>query len=523
MITGELKSQIDRLWESFWTGGITNPLTVIEQISYLMFMRLLDMREMREERKSRRTGQMEMFRKDRSRSIFAENAQHLRWQNVKQLGADEMFELMMRQGEGEDADGKTNMGVFQHLKQVASEASTFGQYMQSAQFMIQSPGLLVQAVAKIEKLPIGDADTKGDLYEYLLSKLTTAGINGQFRTPRHIIDLMVKMLDIQPTETVCDPACGTAGFLVGVMQELTRAWTSEEGKIEVGEGEVIYSGDLLEPYRDHVQNHMLHGFDFDSTMLRIGSMNLMLHGAENPAIHYQNTLVTNFKERHPKLAQDAYDVILANPPFKGSLDYEEVSPDILQKTRSKKTEILFITLILRLLKMGGRAAVIVPDGVLFGSTKAHKALRKMLVEDHQLEAVISLPSGVFKPYAGVSTAIIFFAKGGVTEDVWFYEVEADGFSLDDKRDKVDENDLPDVLSKWVERDAKQESDRTAKHFFVPKSDIEGNAYDLSINRYKEIVYEEEEYEAPTVILAKLRALEAEIVKGMDELEEMLNA
>lgn len=508
MITGTLKNDIDRLWESFWTGGITNPLTVIEQISYLMFMRLLDMRETREERKANRTGQIEMFRQDRTRSIFADDKQHLRWQNIKQDSDGERLLALIRDE------------VFPHFKEVAGEATTFGRYIESAQFMIQSPNLLVQAVEQVDALPLGDADTKGDLYEYLLSKLTTAGINGQFRTPRHIIELMVRMLDIQPTETVCDPACGTGGFLVGVMQELTKAYTSEEGKIEV-DGETIYTGDLLEPYRDHVQNHMLHGFDFDSTMLRIGSMNLMLHGADNPAIHYQNTLATNFKERHTSLAEDAYDVILANPPFTGSLDYEEVSPDLLKKTRSKKTEILFITLILRLLKMGGRAAVVVPQGVLFGSTKAHKALRKMLVEDHQLEAVIDLPSGVFKPYAGVATAIIFFAKGGVTEDVWFYEVEADGYSLDDKRDEVDENDLPDVLSKWVERDASQESDRTAKHFFVPKDDIKDNAYDLSINRYKEIVYEEEEYEAPMAILAKLRELEAEIMEGMDELEGLL--
>jgi type I restriction enzyme M protein len=507
MITGTLKNNIDRLWESFWTGGITNPLTVIEQISYLMFMRLLDMRETREERKANRTGQMEMLRQDRTRSIFADDKQHLRWQNVKQLGGEEMLTVIRDE-------------VFPHFKKVAGEATTFGRYIESAQFMIQTPNLLVQAVEQVDALPLNDADTKGDLYEYLLSKLTTAGINGQFRTPRHIIELMVRMLKIEPTETVCDPACGTGGFLVGVMQEMMKAYTSEEGKIEV-DGETIYTGDLLEPFREHVQSHMLNGFDFDSTMLRIGSMNLMLHGVDNPAIHYQNTLATNFKERHTGLAENAYDVILANPPFKGSLDYEEVSPDLLQKTRSKKTEILFITLILRLLKMGGRAAVIVPDGVLFGSTNAHKALRTMLIEEHQLEAVISLPSGVFKPYAGVSTAIIFFAKGGVTEDVWFYEVEADGYSLDDKRDEVDENDLPDVLSKWMARDASQDSDRTAKHFFVPKKDIEDNAYDLSINRYKEIVYEEEEYEAPTVILAKLRALESEIMEGMDELEEML--
>lgn len=514
MITGALKNDIDKLWESFWTGGITNPLTVIEQISYLMFMRLLDMRETREERKASRGGQAQLFGQDSTSRIFAPEHQHLRWKNLKQLKAKEMFELMQARGEGE------NMGVFQHLKAVAEDTTTFGQYIQSAQFMIQSPSLLVLAVEQVDALPLGDADTKGDLYEYLLSKLTTAGINGQFRTPRHIIELMVRMLKIQPTETVCDPACGTGGFLVGVLEQLKKDFTSEEGKIDL-DGETLYTGDLLEPYRNHVHNHMLHGFDFDATMLRIGSMNLMLHNAENPAIHYQNTLGTNFKERHPKLAADAFDVILANPPFKGSLDYDDVSADLLKKTKSKKTEILFMSLILRLLKVGGRAAVIVPDGVLFGSTKAHKALRKMLVDDHQLEAIISLPGGVFKPYAGVSTAIVVFAKGGSTEHVWFYDVEADGYSLDDKRNEVDENDLPDVLEKWVNRDASVESDRTAKHFFVTKDDIKAQGYDLSINRYKEIVYKEEEYEAPSMILAQLKVLEAEIMEGMAELEEML--
>lgn len=502
MITGQLRSQIDKLWEEFWTGGITNPLTVIEQISFLMFARLLDINESRNELKAKRSGKLFLD------SLYGEDKQHLRWSSFKQLGGDEMLKLVRDY-------------VFPHFKDIAAKGSTFGEYMSDAQLMIQKPSLLVSAINMIDRLPLTEGDTKGNLYEYLLSKLTTAGINGQFRTPRHIINLMAQLVDPKPNEVIGDPACGTAGFLVGVMQYLLEKYTSPEGIIENEDGSKIYSGDLLEPYREHIQNEMLHGFDFDATMLRIAAMNLMLHGVESPDIHYQDTLSSNFSDKFPKLATDAFDVVLANPPFKGSLDEEDVHASLIGKVKTKKTELLFLTLILRMLKKGGRSATIVPDGVLFGSSKAHVSLRQLLVDENQLEAVISLPSGVFKPYAGVSTAIVVFTKGGKTDNVFFYDVEADGFSLDDKRDAVPENDLPDVVKRWQARDSKLDNNRTDKAFFVPVKDIQENNYDLSLNRYKEVVHEEVKYDSPKEILGKLKKLEQEIINDLMELENIL--
>ncbi|MDI3289759.1 class I SAM-dependent DNA methyltransferase [Polyangium sp. 15x6] len=499
MITGKLKTDIDRLWEEFWTGGITNPLTVIEQISFLMFARLLDVTETRNEKRAERT-------KKAFKGTFDGPDDPRRWKNFKHLKAEQMLAVV-------------NQKVFPHFRKL-NGGTTFAEYMADAQLMIQKPSLLVSAVNMIDALPITDGDSKGDLYEYLLSKLTTAGINGQFRTPRHIIRFMVEMLDPKPTETVGDPACGTAGFLVGVMSYLLEKYTSPKG-IVIGEhGEKVYTGDKLEQYREHIQNDMFHGFDFDSTMLRIASMNLMLHGVENPDIHYQDTLSNSFPEKFGKQATGYFDVILANPPFKGSLDAEDVHPTLTQKVKTKKTELLFVGLILRMLKRGGRSATIVPDGVLFGSSKAHVALRQMLVEDNQLEAVVSLPSGVFRPYAGVSTAILVFTKGGKTEHVFFYDVEADGYSLDDKRDRVKENDLPDALVRWHKK-SPADTDRTVKHFMVPVAEIRDKNFDLSINRYKEAVHEEVNYDSPKVILKKLRALEAEIATDLNALEEML--
>ena len=410
--------------------------------------------------------------------------------------------------------------VFPHFRKL-NGGTTFAEYMQDAQLMVQKPNLLVSAVNMIDKLPITEGDAKSDLYEYLLSKLTTAGINGQFRTPRHIIRFMAELLEPKPTETIGDPACGTAGFLVGVMQYLLETHTSKQGRLKGEDGATIYTGDLLEPYRKQIQNGMFHGFDFDSTMLRIASMNLMLHGVDSPDIHYQDTLSNSFPEKFPKQATGGFDVILANPPFKGSLDEGDVHPTLTQAVKTKKTELLFVALIMRMLKKGGRSATIVPDGVLFGSSKAHQALRTILVKDNQLEAVFSLPSGVFKPYAGVSTAIVVFTKGGKTDHVFFYDVKDDGFSLDDKRDPVSENDLPDALARWRKKNSKKDTDRTAKHFMVPLKDIEAKDYDLSINRYKETSHVEVTYDPPKRIIAKLRKLEAEIAKDLDDLEGML--
>lgn len=494
------KSDIDKLWTEFWTGGITNPLTVIEQISFLMFARLLDVMETTGERKAERT-------KKEFHGRFKGAADARRWKNFKQKDAAEMLRVVRDE-------------VFPHFRKL-NGGTTFAEYMQDAQLMIQKPSLLVSAVNMIDKLPVTDGDAKGDLYEYLLSKLTTAGINGQFRTPRHIIRFMVELLEPKPTETIGDPACGTAGFLVETMQYLLKEHTSPQGRLKGENGEVIYTGDKLEPYRAHIQGGMFHGFDFDATMLRIASMNLMLHGVDNPDIHYQDTLSNSFPEKFAKQATGGFDVILANPPFKGSLDEGDVHPTLTQAVKTKKTELLFVALILRMLKKGGRSATIVPDGVLFGSSKAHTALRAMLVKDNQLEAVISLPSGVFKPYAGVSTAILVFTKGGKTDHVFFYDVRADGLSLDDKRDPVSDNDLPDALERWRKRSAKKDSDRKAKHFMVPVADIEAKDFDLSINRYKEAKHEAMTYEPPKKIIAKLRKLEAEIAKDLGELEAML--
>ena len=511
ILTTQQKSEIDKLWTEFWTGGITNPLTVIEQISFLMFARLLDVMETTGERRAERT-------KKPFKGRFDGPNDRRRWKNFKQLPSTVT-----------DADHKRGLKgmlevvrdeVFPHFRKL-NGGTTFGEYMQDAQLMVQKPSLLVSAVNMIDKLPITEGDAKGDLYEYLLSKLTTAGINGQFRTPRHIIRFMVELCEPKPPETVGDPACGTAGFLVGVMQYLLEMHTSAKGKVRGEAGETIYTGDLLEPYRSHIQNDMFHGFDFDATMLRIASMNMMLHGVDNPDIHYQDTLSNSFPEKFAKQSTGGFDVILANPPFKGSLDEGDVHPTLTQAVKTKKTELLFVALILRMLKKGGRSATIVPDGVLFGSSKAHTALRAMLVKDNQLEAVISLPSGVFKPYAGVSTAIVVFTKGGKTDHVFFYDVGADGFSLDDKRDAISENDLPDALARWRKRNPKKDTDRTAKHFVVPVKEIEDKEYDLSINRYKEAKHEEVKYDPPKKIIAKLRALEGEIAKDLDELEGML--
>jgi type I restriction enzyme M protein len=501
MITGELRSRIDRLWEEFWTGGITNPLTVIEQITFLMFARLLDMTEQKNERKTSLGG-------GEFKRLFGPDQQHLRWSQFKNLGAAQMLPLVRDQ-------------VFPHFRTTAVDGATFGEYMKDAQLLIQKPSLLVSAVNMIDALPMGNADTKGDLYEYLLSKLTTAGINGQFRTPRHIIRFMVNLLEPTPQETVGDPACGTGGFLVGVMDYLLEKYTSAQAMLVDDEGNKTFTGDLLEPYRDDIRKGMFHGFDFDSTMLRIASMNLMLHGVEAPDIHYQDTLSSSFTDNFPGHATDSLNVILANPPFKGSLDYDDVHPSLLTKTKTKKTELLFVVLILRMLKLGGRSATIVPDGVLFGASTAHQALRKMLLDDNQLEAVISLPSGVFKPYAGVSTAILVFTKGGSTDYVFFYDVQADGFSLDDKRDPVKENDLPDALVHWKARDPGQNSERTGKAFFVPAIDIRANKYDLSLARYRETVHKEERFDPPHVILSRMKTLHTDITKEMAELEEIL--
>jgi len=506
MVTGELKKRVDALWLEFWQGGITNPLTVIEQITFLMYARLLDINETRDENREKRTGRAFQRR-------FKDEEQSLRWSHFRHLGAEKMLPVVRDR-------------VFPHFKTTAASGTAFAEFMKDAQLMIQKPSLLVKAVSMIHELPLTEGDTKGDLYEYLLGKLTTAGINGQFRTPRHIIRLMVDMLEPRPTDVVGDPACGTGGFLVSVMQNLLETHSSPQGVIEetdpeTGATQKVYTGDLFEKNREHIRSGMFHGFDFDATMLRIAAMNLMLHGVDDPDIHYQDTLSSSFTDRFPKAASEGFDVILANPPFKGSLDFEDVHPSLLRQVKTKKTELLFVTLILRMLKTGGRSATIVPDGVLFGSSGAHQALRKLLIDNHQLEAVISLPSGVFKPYAGVSTGILVFTKGGRTDHVFFYDVQADGLSLDDKRERVAENDLPDCLGRWRARNPDKDTDRTAKAFFVSAEEIRAANYELSLNRYQQTVYEEEEHDPPQIILQRLRSLNDEIASDLADLEEIL--
>lgn len=495
MITGTIKSQVDAIWNAFWSGGISNPMEVIEQMTYLLFIKRLDELHTVREKKANR------LKRPIENPVFAPDQQHLRWSVFRQLGdpatlysniADEVFPFIKTLGGG-------------------AEGSTYGTHMKDARFTLPAdkPGLLAKVVDMLDAIPMDDRDTKGDLYEYMLGKIASAGQNGQFRTPRHIIQLMVEMMAPTPADTICDPACGTAGFLVAAAEYL-----------DTHHRDAIYKDAEAARRFNH---DTFHGFDFDSTMLRVGSMNMLLHGVENPAIENRDSL----SEGHAGVAGQ-FSLILANPPFAGSLDYESTAKDLQQIVKTKKTELLFLALFLRLLKPGGRAAVIVPDGVLFGSSKAHKALRRMLVEEQKLDGIVSMPSGVFRPYAGVSTAILLFTRtdSGGTDDVWFYDMQADGFSLDDKRnplatDRHASNNLPDVLKRWQNRDEESARGRTEQSFVVPKAEIAGNDYDLSINRYKEVVHEQLDYDPPTKILAELKALEAEIMQGMEELEGML--
>ena len=511
MLTGEIRSQIDRIWDAFWSGGISNPLEVIEQITYLLFLRRLDDLHTLEENKSTR------LKKPMERRVFPEGKDargraydDLRWSRFKHLSPAEMYTVV-----GEH--------VFPFLRTLGGDDSTYTHHMKDARFTIPTPALLAKVVDLLDAVPMEDRDTKGDIYEYMLGKIASAGQNGQFRTPRHIIQLMVGMTAPEPTDLICDPACGTAGFLVATGEYLRQHHPN-----------ILHDAKL----KEHFDHHMFNGFDFDNTMLRIGSMNMLLHGVGNPDIRYRDSLAQDHAGEEEK-----YTLVLANPPFAGSLDYENTAKDLLQIVKTKKTELLFLALFLRLLKPGGRAAVIVPDGVLFGSSTAHKELRRMLVEDQKLDAVVKLPGGVFKPYAGVSTAILLFTKtsSGGTDQVWFYDVEADGWSLDDKRtpmlpeDKLGpvprtaldaeehaKNNLPDVLARWAGRNgAERERPRTAQSFCVPKADIAAQGYDLSLNRYKEVVHEAVEHRAPKEILADLAKLEEEIQRGMTELEGML--
>ncbi len=511
MIIGSIKSQVDAVWNAFWSGGISNPLEVIEQITYLLFLRRLDDLQILEENRATRLGTpIERRSFPEGTDARGRTYEDMRWSHFKNFSPAEMYEVV-------------DQHVFPFLRTLGGDGSTYAHHMKDARFTIPTPALLAKVVDLIAEVPMDDRDTKGDLYEYMLGKIATAGQNGQFRTPRHIIRLMVEMTAPSPGDVICDPACGTAGFLIAAGEFLRE-----------------HHPEMLrdEKPRAHFHEKMFHGFDFDNTMLRIGSMNMLLHGVENPDIRYRDSLAQDHAGE-----EERYTLVLANPPFAGSLDYENTAKDLQQIVRTKKTELLFLALFIRLLKPGGRAAVIVPDGVLFGSSNAHKTLRKILVEDQKLDAVISLPSGVFKPYAGVSTAILLFTKtnSGGTDNVWFYDVQADGMSLDDKRtpllsdnklgavpattltaEEHAKNNLPDVLARWGARaDAETDRARTDQSFCAPKADIVAQGYDLSLNRYKEVVHANAEHRPPLEILAELSVLEGEIQDGMKNLQAML--
>lgn len=498
MITGELKNKIDSLWDIFAAGGLTNPLDVIEQMTYLMFIHDLDEADNTHAKEAVMLGLP-------YKSIFTDSVRigdrtvdgsQLKWSVFRDFPAVRMYSVMQEM-------------VFPFIKNLhGNKESAYSKYMADAIFKLPTPLLLEKVVTAMDGIyeqmaQLKTADTRGDVYEYLLSKIATAGLNGQFRTPRHIIRMMVELMQPKPSDIICDPACGTSGFLVAASDYLK----------ENCKNEVFFN----RQNKEHYMNRMFHGFDMDRTMLRIGAMNMMTHGVDNPFIEYRDSL----SDQNPDRAK--YSLILANPPFKGSLDYDIVSADLLKVCKTKKTELLFLALFLRMLKVGGRCACIVPDGVLFGSSTAHKAIRKELVDGNRLEAVISMPSGVFKPYAGVSTAILIFTKTGHggTDKVWFYDMKADGFSLDDKRSPVADNDIPDIITRFRHLDAEADRQRTEQSFLVPKQEIVDNGYDLSINKYKKTEYKPVEYPPTSEIMAQIRELEMKIGEEMEALEEML--
>jgi type I restriction enzyme M protein len=487
MITGEIKNKIDKIWTDIWAGGITNPLTVIEQLTYLIFIRALDEKELEKE-------QFEAISGEKLKKIFPhdEEGQSMRWSKFKTMDSRKIYDIVANK-------------VFPFIKALNGDnVSAFSRYMQDAAFLIPTPQVLQKIITGLDELyeqDIKDRDMQGDVYEYMLSKLSTAGQNGQFRTPKHIRDMMVRLVEPTPNDKICDPACGTAGFLVSSAEYIREKYESE----------------MTNEQWNHFSGDMFTGFDIDRTMLRISAMNLMLHSITQPVINYVDSISKQ------NTISSKYDIILANPPFTGTIDTESINDDLKAVSNTKKTELLYVALFLRMLRKGGRCACIVPDGVLFGATNAHKALRKELVENHHLRAVISMPSGVFKPYAGVSTAVLVFTKTGAggTDKVWFYDMKADGYSLDDKRSTIVDNDIPDILARFHNLDGEVERKPTEQSFFVEKSAIVANDYDLSINRYKEVVYEKVQYDPPMVIMDRLDKLSRDIVDKMEELRGLI--
>lgn len=488
MITGEIKNKIDKIWTDMWAGGVTNPLTVIEQITYLMFIRSLDEKELENE-------SFEALTEEKMEKIFPQDdeGQSMRWSKFKDKDSREIFEIIGQK-------------VFPFIKSLnGNNATSFSRYMENAMFMIPTPQIVQKMITGIEDLYEKDLtglDMQGDLYEYMLDKLATAGQNGQFRTPKHIREMMVQLVKPTPDDTICDPACGTAGFLVSASEYVRNN----------------YEATMTSKQWEHFDTGAFTGFDTDSTMLRISAMNLMLHSISNPDIDYKDSV----SKQNEIVAK--YTVCLANPPFAGTVDSESINDNLKAICNTKKTELLFVALFLRMLKKGGRCACIVPEGVLFGNSKAHKELRKELVENQHLQAIISMPSGVFKPYAGVSTAVLVFTKtdDGGTDKVWLYDMKADGKSLDDKRQNVEQNDIPDILERWENIDKELDRAKTEQSFFITKEEIQGNDYDLSINKYKEVVYEKIEYDSPIEIMNRLDEINMAISEKMEELRGMLD-
>lgn len=499
MITGKTKSQIDAIWMSFWTGGITNSIDVLEQMTYLFFMKMLDDAQLKQEATALAMG-LNNF--DDPKSVFKKGKWHnpdtdkdvpyndLRWNVFRQFTPEKMFDTV-------------RFDVFAFIKNISDEkTSAYSRFMSDAVFLIQQPRTLVKVVEGIQELDMNDRDTMGDVYEYVLGKMAAAGTNGQFRTPRHIIRMMVDLMEPKIDDRICDPAMGTAGFLVESAKYI-RAHHSQEL--------------LKKQHQTHFRTQMFSGFDTDPKMLRIGSMNLMLNGVDNPIVIAQDSL------SNQNGAASTYTLCLANPPFSGSLDYDVVNSSLLTMARTKKTELLFISLFIRMLELGGRCASIVPDGVLFGNSTGHKSIRKELVDKQCLQAVISMPSGVFKPYAGVSTAVLIFTKTdkGGTDKVWFYDMKADGFSLDDRRNPISDNDIPDVIARFHNLSSEESRTRKEQSFLVSKDEIIANDYDLSISKYKEVEKVKVEYEKPEVVLGRIEVLQTEITQKLSELKKMI--
>ena len=494
MITGEIKNQIDSIWDIFWTGGITNSITILEQMTYLFFMKMLDDAQRTKEANAN------AFHVAVKNPTFKEGAWH-NPETDKDIDYNDLRWSVFKNKEPEIMYRTVRNDVFVFIKTLnEGKGSAYSRFMENAAFLIQSPRTLTKIVDGIDQLDMNNRDTMGDVYEYVLGKMAASGNNGQFRTPRHIIRMMVDLMQPTLNDIICDPAMGSAGFIVESAKYIQEHYKSELLKKENS---------------DHYKKEMFHGFDTDATMLRIGAMNLMLHDVDNPDIQYKDSLSTD------NIDENKYTLCLANPPFTGSLDYEAVSADLLKITKTKKTELLFVSLFIRMLQAGGRCASIVPDGVLFGNSNAHKSLRKEIVDNQRLQAVISMPSGVFQPYSGVSTSVLIFTKtnAGGTDKVWFYDMKADGYTLDQKREECEENDIPDIVKRFNNLTDEAARTRKDKSFFVPIEEIRENDYDLSINKYKEVERVKVEYDAPNVIFEKIASLQDDINKAMSEFKE----